>query len=98
MEEHLHILSDLHPSIALADFIRDMKTATSKWLKTNDQFPNFRGWADGYAALTYAYRDKDLIINYIKNQREHHKTISFKDELEQILIEHGVAFDEQFFP
>lgn len=98
MEEHLHILSDLHPSIALADFIRDMKTATSKWLKTNSRFPNFRGWADGYAALTYAYRDKDLIINYIKNQREHHKTISFKDELEQILIEHGVDFDEQFFP
>ena len=63
MEEHIHILTDLHAGIALADFIRDIKTASSIWLKDSDYFPNFIGWADGYAALTYSYWDKDKLIN-----------------------------------
>ncbi len=51
MEEHIHVLTDLHPGIALADFIRDIKTASSIWLKDSDYFPNFIGWADSYAAF-----------------------------------------------
>jgi REP element-mobilizing transposase RayT len=97
MEDHIHILSDLHPTIALSDYLRDMKTASSIWLKESGKFPQFNGWADGYAAFTYAYRDKETIINYIKNQREHHKTISFEEELRKLLIEHGVEINEKFF-
>ncbi len=98
MEEHIHILTDLHPSIALADFIRDIKTASSQWLKAHTAFPNFEGWATGYAALTYAWRDKDMIISYIKNQREHHKSFSFVDEYRKILEEYGIIIDEKYFP
>lgn len=98
VEDHIHILSDLHPSIALADYLRDMKTASSIWLKESDKFPHFEGWADGYAAFTYAYRDKEIVLNYIKNQREHHKTITFEDELRKLLIEHGIDINEKFFP
>ncbi|MCX6303789.1 MAG: transposase [Bacteroidetes bacterium] len=50
VENHLHILCDLHPSIALADFIRDLKTSTSIWLKQSGKFHDFQGWAEGYAA------------------------------------------------
>ncbi len=98
MEEHLHILCDLHPTIALADFMRDIKTASSIWLKQSGKFPEFDGWADGYAALTYSWKDKEMIINYIKNQQEHHKTESFNDELRRLLKEHGVEIDERYFP
>jgi putative transposase len=98
MEDHIHILCDLHPNIALADFMRDLKTSTSFWLKRNDKYPNFEGWADGYAALTYSFRDKEMIINYIKNQVEHHKKESFKEELRRLLKEQGVKIDERFFP
>ncbi len=98
MENHLHILSDLHPSIALADFMRDLKASSSLWLKQSGKFPKFEGWADGYAALTYSWRDKTMIVNYIKNQQEHHKTESFEDELRGLLLEQGVEIDEKFFP
>jgi putative transposase len=98
MEDHLHILSDLHPTIALADYMRDIKTSSSIWLKQFGKFPEFDGWAEGYAALTYSWRDKDMIVNYIKNQQEHHKKESFKDELRRLLIEHGIEVDERFFP
>ena len=98
MEEHVHILCDLHPSIALADYIRDIKTSSSIWLKETGKFSEFAGWADGYAALTYAWKDKDMIVNYIKNQQEHHKKESFEDELRRLLKEHGIEFDEKYFP
>jgi REP element-mobilizing transposase RayT len=85
MEEHIHLLSDLHPGVALADYIRDIKTSSSLWLKQNRSFHDFDGWADGYAAVTYAYRDRDMIINYIKNQQEHHKKESFEEEYRKLL-------------
>jgi REP element-mobilizing transposase RayT len=50
VENHLHLLIDLHPSIALAAFMRDVKTSTSVWLKQSGKFPDFQGWADGYSA------------------------------------------------
>lgn len=98
MEDHIHILSDLHPTVALSDYIRDIKTASSVWLKQNGNFPEFDVWADGYAALTYALRDKDIIVNYIKNQQEHHKQFTFEEEYRKILLEHGVSIDEKHFP
>jgi REP element-mobilizing transposase RayT len=96
MEEHIHILSDLHPSIALAIYIRDIKTASSVWLKQIGNFPDFKGWAEGYAGLTYSSKDKDIIINYIINQKEHHKNLSFEDELRALLKEHGIEWDEKY--
>ncbi len=98
MEEHVHLLTDLHPSIALADYIRDIKTSTSLWLKQNKKFPAFKGWAEGYAAFTYSNRDKEMIINYIKNQHEHHKKVTFKEELMNLLVEQGIEIDERYFP
>lgn len=98
MEDHIHILSDLHPSIALADYVRDIKTSTSLWLKQNPVFSKFRGWAEGYAALTYSYENKDQIINYIKNQQLHHRKVSFYDELKELLESSGIQINEKYFP
>ena len=96
--DHLHFLSDLHPSIALANYLRDIKTASSLWLKKHPGFPKFTGWAGGYGAFTYAYRDKVMISNYIKNQREHHKNESFIEEYRRLLKEQGIEIDERYFP
>jgi putative transposase len=98
MEDHMHILCDLHPTIALADYMRDIKTASSIWLKQSGKFPEFHGWADGYAALTYGWRDKEIIVNYIKNQHHHHKKESFEDELKRLLQEQGIEVNEKYFP
>jgi hypothetical protein len=82
----------------LADYLRDIKTASSLWLKQSGKFPDFQGWADGYAAFTYTYRDKDLIVNYIKKQQEHHKKVTFEEELRRLLLENDVAINELYFP
>ena len=98
MEDHVHILCDLHPSIALADFIRDIKTSSSIWLKKSDKFPKFHGWSVGYAAFSYAWRDKNMIANYIKNQRVHHRKRTHEAELRSILKSQGIEVDERYFP
>jgi putative transposase len=98
IEDHLHILSDLHPSIALADFMREIKASSSSWIKKSGKFPKFIGWADGHGAFTYAWRDKDMIANYIKNQQQHHKKETFEEEYRRLLIEHGVDINELYFP
>lgn len=98
VENHLHLLSDLHPSIALADYIRDMKASSSFWMKNSGKFPGFVGWCSGYAAFTYAWKEKDRIVAYIKRQKEHHGRVTFEDELRRMLREQGVIVDERFFP
>lgn len=68
------------------------------WMKESGFFPNFVGWAEGYGSFTCSYRDSDRIIEYIKNQQEHHKKLSFEEEYRALLAEYGVVIDERFFP
>ncbi|WP_455591273.1 IS200/IS605 family transposase [Bacteroides sp.] len=98
MEDHLHLLIDLRPDIALSDFIRDLKTSSSAWIKKENVFPTFSGWQPGYGAFTYAIRDKELITNYIKDQEKHHAKFSFIDEYRALLTEAGISINEQYFP
>ena len=95
VEDHIHILFSLHPTIALSDFMREMKAETSKMLKRTVGFEKFTAWSEGYAALSYSLKDKEMIINYIKNQREHHKTISFRDEYVDFLKAMNLELDER---
>ena len=94
--EHLHLLSDLHPSIALANFVKDIKIAASIWLKQNGNFSQFEGWAEGYGAFTISHNDRDRVIEYIKNQKEHHKKEIFIDEYKRLLKEFGIDYDEKY--
>ena len=70
--------------------------ASSLWIKEGRIFPEFDGWQDGYGAFTCSWRDKDALIEYIKDQAEDHRVESFQDELKRMLGEHGVEFDEHY--
>jgi REP element-mobilizing transposase RayT len=98
VENHLHVLTDVHPSIALADFMREIKASTSSWMKSSGLFPAFNGWAEGYGSLTCSYKDKVRLIDYIKNQQEHHRKEPFEDEYRNLLKESGIEIDERYFP
>ncbi len=97
-EDHIHFLSDLHPSVALADFLKDIKVSSSIWIKKSGLFPHFSGWSEGYGAFSYTWRDRSSIIDYIKNQQEHHRRISFIEEYRKLLLENGVKIDDRYFP
>jgi len=76
--------------------VKDIKVSSTEFIKTQGLFPDFEGWQVGYAAFTYAFEAKDHLIEYVKNQEEHHKSVTFLDELKILLLEHGVEFDEKY--
>ena len=98
MSDHIHILMSIPPTLAVSDLIRDMKRSASLYLRgERHKFPYFERWSESYAVFTYAYRDLEMIRNYIKNQKEHHKKVSLADELRQLLKGAGIDYDEKYF-
>ena len=89
MSDHIHMFVSLPPQVAVSEFVRDLKASTSKMLKENPKFPVFDGWSVGYAAFSYSQNEKDMVINYIKNQKEHHKIKTLAEELRDL----GIAED-----
>lgn len=96
VEDHLHICTHLHPSIALADLVKDLKLSATSHIKHDLLFPHFGGWQDGYGAFTYSIHAKNNLIEYIKNQEEHHRIKSYIDEYIELLNEHDIEFDEKY--
>lgn len=96
VEDHLHIVTHIHPSVALASLVKDIKLASSSFIKTEKIFPLFDGWQDGYGGFTYSISAKDNLIEYVRNQVEHHRKESFREEYIRLLKEHGIAFDEKY--
>ena len=74
--------------------MKDIKLATSEFIKTSKILPRFAGWQEGYGAFTYSLKAKDNLIEYVKNQKEHHKKVDFKKEYIDLLKEHDIQFDE----
>ncbi|MFC3414346.1 IS200/IS605 family transposase [Algoriphagus hitonicola] len=96
VEDHLHILTHLHPTISISSLIKDIKLAADDFIKREAIFPKFKGWQDGYGAFTESIQAKERLITYIKNQEEHHRNVSFLDEYKALLNEHEIEFDEKY--
>ena len=94
--DHIHIVTHLHPSIALSSLVKDIKLASSKLIKSNKMFPLFIGWQDGYAAFTYSIDAKDDLIKYVQNQEAHHSKATYLDELKVLLKQHNVDYDGKY--
>ena len=97
MPDHVHMFVSLPSTMPVAEFVQRVKTNTSKWMKGNPDFPNFKGWSREYAGFSYSLRDKDMIVSYIMRQKEHHHRVSFAEEYRAFLEENGIAVDERYF-
>ncbi len=96
IEDHIHIVSDLHSKVCLGDYNKEIKVASNLWMKESGMFPDFEGWQEGYGAFTYSVKEKDHVIEYVKNQKEHHQKESFFDEFKRLLIDNEIEFDEKY--
>ena len=97
IEDHVHLLCSLHPSVALADLVKELKVATASWIKTNNLFPSFEHWQGGYGAFTCSMSSKDRIIEYFKGQEQHHHGETSSNELKRLLAETGIDYDQKYF-
>ena len=94
---HIHIITHIHPAVALSEVIKDIKIASHKMISENRKlFSHFPGWQVGYGAFTYSISAKGNLIHYVDNQREHHKVKSYRDELTDMLKENSVDFSDEY--
>lgn len=96
--DHVHILTSLHPSVALADLVKEIKTSTSAWIKGRKVFPWFEHWQEGYGAFTVDAAARPGLIEYIKTQEEHHAQISFADELKRLVESAHLKWNGEYLP
>ncbi len=94
--DHIHILSSLSRTMALSKYIEEIKRSSSIWIKTNgEQYQKF-AWQNGYGAFSVSSSKKDSVIRYIAGQKEHHKTVTFKEELIAFLKKYNLEYDERY--
>jgi REP element-mobilizing transposase RayT len=95
VEDHAHLLSELHPATSVADFERDVKANASRFL--HEEFAELHefAWQVSYSAFSVSPSIEPKVRRYIENQEEHHRTRSFLDEMRWLYEAHGLTFDPQ---
>ena len=96
MSDHIHILIGLKPAMCIADLVRDIKNNSANFINKNNWLRNKFSWQEGYGAFSYSESNYGKVIDYIKNQKEHHKMQNFRQEYISFLKKFNVPFDEKY--
>jgi len=93
VEDHVHLLVGMPPTLTVSDAVKQIKGGSSKWL--HETFPELSefAWQDGYSAFTVSRSRIEATEEYIRNQREHHREKTFEEEYVDFLRKHGIEFD-----
>ena len=96
MPDHTHVLIGLKPSVALSDVVRDVKNASTNFVNRNRWVAGRFSWPEGFGAFSYGHSQLTGIINYIKDQEQHHASRTFRQEYIQFLKKYEIDHDEKF--
>jgi REP element-mobilizing transposase RayT len=96
MEDHVHILVTLPPTLAIADLVRALKANSSRWAHEKWSDHSGFGWQQGYAAFSVSRSAMKDVTEYITTQEEHHRKMSFQEEFIGLLKKHDIAYDERY--
>ncbi len=94
VEDHVHALIGLKTTHCPADFVRELKKASSVWVA--EKHERDFAWQEGYSIFTVSASRIETVSRYIERQEEHHRKVSFVDELKQLLQKHGVKYDPKY--
>lgn len=96
MHDHIHLYASLPTTITIADFVNAMKANSSRWV--HQTFPRLRAfaWQRGYGAFSVSKSEEQKVMNYIDNQKDHHRRRSFKEEFLEFLEKYGVEYDQRY--
>ena len=96
IEDHVHMLLGLRTTHCVADFVRELKKSSTKWVKTDLGRKRF-AWQEGYGIFTASWSAVPPIKKYIANQREHHRQFTFREEFLALCKKEGVKVNMEFF-
>ena len=94
--DHVHILFSLSRVITIAALVEEVKTESSKWIKTKGpEFKNFH-WQKGYGGFSIGQSQVPAVKRYISRQKEHHRRVTFQEEYRKFLKSYGIEYDERY--
>jgi putative transposase len=96
VEDHVHLLFNLGRTVSIADAVEEVKTTSSKWMKTQGPDLITFAWQKGYGAFAVSESHLRDLCRYIERQREHHGPVTFQDEYRRLLDENQVRYDERY--
>lgn len=96
MPDHVHLLAKLKADIAVSMMLQKIKGSSSKWLNSRSDLPERFEWQSGYGIFSVSASAVERMRSYIRSQEEHHRRVSFKDELISLLRRHGISYDERY--
>ena len=94
VDDHVHALIGLKTTHSIADFIRELKKASSSWAAQNHD--REFAWQEGYSVFTVSLSMLDAVGGYIERQEEHHRKTTFTGELQRLLERHGIKYDPKY--
>ena len=95
-ENHVHILCVMSKNIALAKLTEEVKRNSSRWIKTLDPHYATFAWQGGYAGFSVSQSLHDRTKKYIENQEEHHKKMTYQEEVKLFLDEYGIDYNKDY--
>jgi REP element-mobilizing transposase RayT len=95
IEDHSHLLVSCGKRIEIPNIIGSIKRDSTNWIKREGLSRGF-AWQNGYGAFSIGQSQKDTVFNYIRNQKEHHRRVSFQDEFLELIRRYDVPFDERY--
>lgn len=96
MSDHIHILIGMKPSCRISDLVREIKKSSTIFIKENNLCNKNFNWQGGYGAFSCSQSSLKNIINYIRNQKEHHIKSKFKDEFRFLLSKNEIDYSEVY--
>ena len=96
MSDHIHILIGMRPTQSISDLLQDIKGNSSKWINEKKFLRAKFEWQEGYGAFSYSKSQVSTIIDYIKNQEQHHTVKTFREEYLEFLNLFEVDYDERY--
>ncbi len=93
IEDHVHLVMKLRTDIALSEIVRTVKSNSSKWLNERQDATELFAWQRGYGAFTVSASKLPALLQYVQNQKDHHKKMSFKEEYEAFLARNNIAYE-----
>lgn len=94
MPDHVHVLFSLSRNTTIAELVRTLKADSSRWLKVNG-LRKFQ-WQSGYGAFSVGASGRGKAVAYIRNQKNHHKKKTFKEEFLEFLRRYDIEYDERY--
>jgi putative transposase len=96
VSDHLHLFVGLNPAQAISDMLRIVKSDSSEWINQQKFTKTKFHWQDGYGAFSHSASQVNHVVQYIHNQREHHRKTAFLEEYQKMLKDFNVAYDERY--